>query len=501
MENGRATPMSSVTTEILETLPAFVWSTSPAGQLDFLSQSILDYTGQSADELRHNASRLIHPDDLDAQRVAHQMRFGSGKPCDYDARILGSDGIYRWFQSRARPLLDASGRLQKWYGIHWEVEERKCTEARLLLRERELLLIGEGVPGMLTVYGPNGSLEYANRRLTDFVGRTAEQMRLAGWSDILHPEDRGSVQQEWRRCVRLGEAMDVTCRLRRADGIHRWFKLRVEPLRTECGEVVRWYGLHIDIDGERRLFDALRGAEKQLAATAKIAALAEMSASIAHEVTQPVAAAIVNAEACLSWLEREPPNMEQAHASARRMVRNGYVAADVVRRTRALFTHDTSDTRAHFYIEDVVCEVLSSLREDLQRHTITVRTSFVQGLSLVRADRVQIRQVVTNLVRNAIDAMSDRADCRQLSISSLAPAPMLVEVEFCDHGSGLEDHERAFEPFYSTKTNGMGLGLPICRAIIEAHGGKLTAAALAAGGTAFRITVPAAPRHLHDQQT
>jgi signal transduction histidine kinase len=183
------------------------------------------------------------------------------------------------------------------------------------------------------------------------------------------------------------------------------------------------------------------------------------------------------------------------------MVRNGHVAADVVRRTRALFTQDTSDIRGHFYIEDVVCEVLSSLREDLQRNTITVRTSFVQGLSMVRADRVQIQQVVTNLVRNAIDAMIARADCRQLSISSRAPAPMLVEVEFCDHGSGLEDHERAFEPFYSTKTNGMGLGLPICRAIVEAHGGKLTAAALPAGGTAFRITVPAAPRHLHDQQT
>jgi C4-dicarboxylate-specific signal transduction histidine kinase len=279
--------------------------------------------------------------------------------------------------------------------------------------------------------------------------------------------------------------------MRRNDGEYRWFYQRNEPLLDRDGCVVCWYSVSFDINDSRDMEEVLRSTRRKLSAAMQIATVAELSASIAHEINQPLASVVTNAHACQTWLLHDPPNLERARATLERIIRDGHSAAEVVRRIRALFK-ETPPVKALLDINQLVAEVLRVLSDELRDNTVIVETDLEADLPMIEVDHVQIQQTLINLVHNAIEAMAgvtDRAKSLVLSARRQGDA-LLIQVR--DNGLGIEDPTLIFEPFFTTKASGMGMGLSICRTIVEAHGGRAWVTANEDAGMTFSLTLPLA---------
>jgi hypothetical protein len=270
--------------------------------------------------------------------------------------------------------------------------------------------------------------------------------------------------------------------------VYRWTDGRAEPLHDQGGSIVQWYGVCFDIDDEIRAQEALRRAQDKLARATQAASLAELSASIAHEINQPLAAVIANSHACQRWLTAIPPNVDRAQAATARIVRDANSAAEVIGRIRALFKQ-TGQVRTPTGINDVIVEVCELIVDEVAGKNIAVETDLNSTLPPVLVDRVQIQQVLINLMRNGIDAMELATTSRSLRIRSLREGDA-IHVEVSDFGAGVEHPERMFEPFFTTKENGMGMGLAICRSILEAHDGQLWAMINEPTGTTLAFSLP-----------
>ncbi|QNI33398.1 sensor histidine kinase [Alloacidobacterium dinghuense] len=244
------------------------------------------------------------------------------------------------------------------------------------------------------------------------------------------------------------------------------------------------------IEAKKRIEETLRRTQARLSRATQIATVAELAASIAHEISQPLSAVVANGQACTQWLAAEPPNMTNARIAAERIVRDGKDAGEVVRRLRELFKKNAL-TKVDLDVNDVVHEVIRLIRTEVVRKRITVETDLEKKLPFVQGDRVQLQQVIFNLLLNGIEAMeavNDRP--RKLWICSKLRGGDAIVVEIRDHGSGLADAEKVFEAFYTTKEKGMGMGLAICRSIVEAHGGLLGISPSHGPGTTFFFTLP-----------
>jgi signal transduction histidine kinase len=223
----------------------------------------------------------------------------------------------------------------------------------------------------------------------------------------------------------------------------------------------------------------------------QIATVAEMSASIAHEINQPLASVVTNAHACQTWLSHDPPNLERAQATLDRIIRDGHSAAEVVRRIRALFK-EAAPVKAPLDMNQIVAEVLRVLSDEVRDNSIIVQTDLEDGLPMIEADHVQIQQMLVNLVHNAIEAMAGGSD-REKSLvlrSRRQGKELLIQIR--DEGVGITDPTLVFEPFFTTKESGMGMGLSISRSIVEAHGGRIWATANEDAGTTFTFALPLA---------
>jgi C4-dicarboxylate-specific signal transduction histidine kinase len=237
--------------------------------------------------------------------------------------------------------------------------------------------------------------------------------------------------------------------------------------------------------------EALRSTQRNLSAARQIATVAELSASIAHEINQPLASVVTNAHATQAWLSHDPPNLERARAILERIIRDGHSAAEVVRRIRALFK-EAAPVKASSDINQIAAEALHVLSDELRDNSIIVATALETDLPMIEADQVQIQQTLVNLVHNAIEAMADVTDrAKSLVLSSRRQGGELL-IQVRDNGSGSNDSTIMFEPFFTTKESGMGMGLSICRSIVEAHGGRVWATANEDAGTTFSFTVPLA---------
>ncbi len=296
--------------------------------------------------------------------------------------------------------------------------------------------------------------------------------------------------QAWAHAVATGQPHEIQCRLRRSDGDYRWFHMLGEAARDGQGAIARWYGLLLDIDDRIKIGETLRSTEARLSRATQIATVGEMSASIAHEINQPLAAVVASGHACRRFLSAEPPNLAGAREAAESIVRDGKDAAEVIRRVRALFKRAAVE-KIKLNVNDVIEEVLRLLAAEIARRRVSVETSLAKDLSPLAGDRVQLQQLTSNLITNALEAMdivNDRP--RKLSICSFLKDGDTVQVEVKDSGVGLENPEKAFEAFVTTKENGLGMGLTICRSIIEAHHGRLWVASTPGPGAALCFTIP-----------
>ncbi|MFG1463870.1 PAS domain-containing protein [Xanthobacter sp. DSM 24535] len=488
---------------LIDTIPALVWCATPDGEPSYLNKRMVDYTGRTLDASegggRPSLTRqaIVHPDELaELERLwFHSIR--TGEPFRMTHRLRRADGVYRWVDARAEPLHDGDGRIVHWYGVEVDVDDRQQAEEALRDSERQFRLLIDAIPVLVWCATPDGEPSYFNKRMVDFTGITLDSFRHPEGTSLgaiarralVHPDELAELERLWFHSVQTEVTLSVRHRLRRVDGAYRWVDARAEPLRNDEGAVVQWYCVCVDIEDETRMQDALRATQHKLSRAAQAASLAELSASIAHEVNQPLAAVIANSHACQRWLSTEPPNLHRAQITAERIIRDANGAAAVVCRIRALFKQ-TISTRVCVDVNEVIAEVCKLIKDDVTRKKIRIETDLEEDLPLIWLDRVQIQQVLVNLARNGIDAMEASAgDAKALVIRSRRKGGSEVLVEVRDCGCGIEDAERIFEPFFTTKESGMGMGLAICRSIIEAHDGRLWATKNQPSGTTFAFTL------------
>jgi PAS domain S-box-containing protein len=375
-------------------------------------------------------------------------------------------------------------------GFIRDISERRQAEEALRASERDLSLIIETIPGLVWCAAPDGELNYLNQRILDYTGTSAGAWAQLGWKNLLHPDDAEPTAQAWAHAVATGQPLQVQCRFRRSDGVYRWFRALGQAARDSEGGVARWYGLLIDIDDRKNMEEALRSSQARLSRAIQTATVGEFAAAVAHEVNQPLAAVVTNGQACLRWLAAQPPGMAKAQEAAERIVRDGKEAGEVVRRIRSLFKQAAVE-KIELDLNEVIREVLHLLSGETTRKRVAVETDLGQDLAPIAGDRVQLQQVIFNLLLNGIDAMDSVEDGpKTLFISSKRPGPETVLVEVRDSGTGLKDPDKIFEAFFTTKENGMGMGLAICRSIIDAHHGRLWAASGEGVGATFSFTLP-----------
>jgi C4-dicarboxylate-specific signal transduction histidine kinase len=286
--------------------------------------------------------------------------------------------------------------------------------------------------------------------------------------------------------------MESQARVLRADGEYRWLLIRNVPLRDELGSIVNWYGTAMDVTERKRAEEALRKAQADLAHVNRVTTLGELTASIAHEIKQPLAGVVTNGSACLRWLSRESPDLDEAREAARRVIRDGNRANEVITRIRSLM-RKTETQKARLDINEAIEEVVLLTQNEAARRDVKLRRELTAGLTPVFGDRVQLQQVILNLVMNGVESMASVRDRpRELLIFSRTHESdqMLVAVQDCGEGIDQENLEKIFSAFYTTKSQGMGMGLAISRSIIEGHGGRLWATPNEGEGATIQFTLP-----------
>ena len=478
---------------IVESLPSLGWSASPKGRFRYLNPGVFDYLGLSREEIvRTDRFDWMHPDDVERMRESFQRCLKDSVPYEAEVRLRRRDGVYRWCRVVAQPSRDGDGRIIGWYGVTIDIDDQKQAEEALRKSEQQLRLLIDTIPALVWCARPSGDPFYLNKRLLDYAGMSPEEAPQAR-SKLIHPDDVPLLLRTWAQSVKTGQTFVIVYRLRRADGTYRWHEGRAEPWYDQAGRLVQWYGVNVDIDERLTAEQALRATQAQFQRATQIASLAELSASIAHEVNQPLAAVVTNSHACQRWLAAEPPNLQRARLTTERIIRDANGAAQVVSRIRALFNR-AGPIRAPVDLHEVIAEACRLMMDEIVSKNVEIETVLEPDLPAAVADRVQIQQVLVNLIRNGIEAMESTAERpRSLILRSRRDGAGKVLVEVRDRGSGVEDTERIFEPFVTTKAQGMGMGLAICRSIIEAHEGRLWATKIDPVGTAFLFTLPVEP--------
>jgi len=346
---------------------------------------------------------------------------------------------------------------------------------------------------------PDGTPDIVNQLWFEYTGQTPEYVNShpEAWMSSIHPEDRERASRIYWEGIRSGRGFTMEARfLRASDGIYRWHLNRAVAVRDPEGNILRFVGTSTDVHDLRQVQEELRNTQAEFARITRVVTMGELTASIAHEVNQPLGAMVTSAAACARWLAAKPPQMDKARRALERIANDGRRAGAIIERIRALLRRQAA-RKDWLDVNETILEVIALTQYELRRNDIVLETRLSEGLPHVPGDKVQCQQVLLNLIINAIEAMSEIGQRRrELTIVSATDGPDAVRVEVRDTGPGL-DPERAaqlFEPFYTTKAGGLGIGLSISRSIVEAHGGRLTAGANAPHGAVLCIRVPVEER-------
>jgi PAS domain S-box-containing protein len=379
-----------------------------------------------------------------------------------------------------------------------ELDRRIAERTRELAEANEELQLQVGLLQHLPVSAwtlkPDGTPDFVNEVWLEFSGQTLDFVRShpEAWMTVVHPEDRETASRAFWEGVRSGQGFAFETRsLRAQDGTYRWHLQQAVGLRDAKGKVLKFVGTTTDIDDWKHAQDELRNTQAELARMTRVMTIGQLTASIAHEVSQPLSGIITNANTCLRMLRSDPPNIDGAQETAQRTIRDGNRASDVITRLRTLFSKKQIEVEP-LDLNEAAREVIALLSGELERNSVILKQEFSDHLPTVQGDRVQLQQVILNLLRNASDAMSSIEDRpRQIVVrTELEGDQVRLSVQDSGVGFAPEVAEKMFETFYTTKPDGMGVGLSVSRSIIEANRGRLWAVANDGPGAIFAFSIP-----------
>src|SRR5216684_4733345 len=445
---------------VVDTTPAMLNSCRPDGYLDYVNKGWLDYFGFSletaldradvmkmsppskADMYGSDWQPVIHPEDLPGFTDHWKSMLVSGKPGEREARVRRFDGVYRWHLFRVVPLYDETGKPVKWYASAFDIEDRKRAEEALrrsegyLAEAQRLTRTGSWAWSVATRHSVYWSQE--NYRLFGFHPEGGIPSDQAFYQRI-HPEDRDRVRREvFLERPDEGSHFDVEFRIVLPDGAIKYVRSTGHPVRNISGDLLEYVGTSIDVTERKRADEErerLRQVQADLAHLSRVTTMGELTASLAHEVNQPIAAAVTNANTCKRWLDANPPNVEEAREAALRIVKDGTRAAEIISRVRRLFTKNMPQ-RELLDVNEVIREIIALLQTEAMRYSISVRPELASDLPHAMGDRVQLQQVLMNLIMNSIDAMKDTEAPRELSIKSQIAEKEQLMVTVRDNGVG-----------------------------------------------------------------
>jgi PAS domain S-box-containing protein len=447
----------------------------------------------------------VHPEDAAYVKQMIERAMQDGKGFDFEHRLLMPDGSVKQLRVVANGSSIGPGEFE-FAGAVMDITEQE--RARIALEsayaaikksEFQFRTTLDSIPVQVWCAFPDGSAEFQSRPWLEYTGLSAEKARSWGWKDAIHPEDAEQYVRKWLEIKASQAPGEAEARFRRFDGQYRWFLVRAVPLRDEQGNIIRWYGTSTDVDDRKRAEHALHNAEAALAHITRITTMGELTASIAHEVNQPLGAVINNANACISLLTNGAANLEEVQEALAEIIEGADRASAVISRVRQL-SRKVPCERILLDLRDVVTDILTLGRYEAATRRVNIHIDLPEGQLLpVIGDRVQLQQVLLNLVVNGMDAMSTIEVSKRVVIirgrSETRDGIPEASVSVQDAGCGLkpEEMDRLFKAFYTTKPQGMGMGLAISRSIIEAHGGRLWAEFNPGPGATFIFSLPAAP--------
>jgi PAS domain S-box-containing protein len=366
----------------------------------------------------------------------------------------------------------------------WMVHRVRMQQVRR--QERKLRDVVETIPNVAWSALPDGSVDFVNRNWEEYTGLSTEKTVGSGWQEAVHPEDLEWYAEKWRASITAGEPFESEVRLRRAaDEQYLWFLTRAVPLRDGRGKVLKWYGTSTDIEGRKRAEQL----QSELARINRVTTLGELTASLAHEINQPIGAAVTNAQACLRFLNRDQPDLGEAREAAVEMIRDATRGADIIDRVRSLYRKGFSKMEL-VDVNEIIREMVVFLQNQANRYSVRMRTELCEALPQVTADRVQLQQVFMNLMVNGIEAMQEISG--ELCIKSELAEDGQLLISVSDTGVGLPvgKVDEIFNAFFTTKPQGTGMGLAITRSIVESHGGRMWATGNTPKGARFQFTLP-----------
>ena len=427
-----------------------------------------------------------------------QAFYNNLKPGRYSFRVIACNNDGVWNEEGARLDFNIA---PAWYqtiwfrGFYvfafftllWAVYQMRVHQ--LQEQEKKFREAVETMPALAFVADPKGNRTFMNRGWLEYTGLSPDEASASGWVKTIHPDDLSRITERWRASETTGQPLDYEARLRRgSDGVYRWFLIRAVPVRDKRGMIVKWCGAATDIE-DRKHAEQM---QVDLTHASRVSTMGELVASISHELAQPIQITTAHAKASLRWLQRDPPDMTEVRKGTEKIMEAGALASEIINRLRSLY-RKAPPKRELVAIREVIDEMVLLLRGEANEYAVSIRTDLATDLPKITADRVQLQQVLMNLMLNGIEAMKETGGV--LTVKSQLREDGQVEISVNDTGPGLPlgNADQIFDAFFTTKPQGSGMGLAICKSIVESQGGRIWANGDGGRGATFHFTLPAAP--------
>jgi PAS domain S-box-containing protein len=486
--------------ELADHMSQCAWTADPSGSRNWFNKRWLDYSGTSLEEMRGWGWKTVHhPDHVERVTKGMLQSFERGIAWQDTYPLRGLDGHYRWFLSRALPIRNEVGEVVRWFGTNTDVTEQieaeralrdlnETLEQRVEAEARERARIWNVSQDLLVVANSRGKFLSVNPAWTATLGWPEADLVGNNCEWLLHPDDREKTRAELSRLAEGRRTLRFENRLRHKRGTFRWLSWTAVPDRRLIYAVAR------DITELKEAEAALQMSQRELALASRQTTMGAMTASIAHEINQPLSAIVLNGNAALRFLLRPEPDLEGVQAGLTSIIEDAHRASQLIASIRAMFGRD-GGKRTELDLNDLVRQVLTIAQGELESHLVSVQIDFFHKLPQVMGERVPLQQVFLNLIINAVEAMAAVSNRpRVLSASSEIHGTHHVLIKLKDSGPGIDPNDmgRIFDAFFTTKSKGMGLGLAICRSIVEAHSGRLSASPAIPHGSLFHVILPRA---------